>query len=240
MNQDHFPFVDENGILRSLPNDLSEVNRKRIAKFANFMFLYDVFQDYWVRPRIHMADRKKHREILHAALAPQTSAAVLDIACGTGGAIGHFDQSNDYTGLDISYAMLRQAAKKAAARGFRRYQLVEGNAEELIFPGENFDLALIDTSLHMIPKYRRCVQEAARVLKKGGDLICSCPTVGIDREFDRLWAKIASKRHLHSLKESDLMDACSAGGLLFHRIGTNGGILYFRAVKSRSENYIFK
>lgn len=233
MEQNNLPTADRNGIIRALPESLSEENRKRISKFGTFMFMYDFIQENWVRPRIHKADPKRHRQIMHALIAPFKEAVVLDIACGTGGAIPYFDNSNDYTGLDLSYSMLRQALKKAKTKRFRKYALVEGNAEELFFPGESFDFALIDTSLHMIPQYQKCVGEAARVIKKGGHLICSCPAVGINKEFDDFWAKIAPKRNLHSLKESDFQTVCSRSGLGYDRIETNGGVLYFRARKEQ-------
>ncbi|MBN1627348.1 MAG: methyltransferase domain-containing protein, partial [Deltaproteobacteria bacterium] len=231
MKRDNLPLPDKNGIIRALPEDLSDKNRKRIGKFGAFMFLYDLLQDCWVRPRIHKADAGRHSEIMHEVISPLRDAVVLDIACGTGGAIPHIDKSNDYTGLDLSYAMLMQAVKKAKKKGFRRYALIEGNAEELPFPEDNFDLILIDTSLHMIPQYRRCITEVARTLKKGGNMICSCPAVGINREFDALWSRIAPKRDLHSLRESDFKDVCARSGLDYDRIGINGGVLYFRAHK---------
>ena len=231
MVQENLPPADKNGIVRALPPELSEENMKRLSKFGSFMVIYDFIQDHWVRPRIHKANAKRHHQIMHEAIAPVSEARVFDIACGTGAAIPHFDKSNEYTGLDLSYSMLRQAVKKAGNKGFRKYQLIEGNAEELLFPSECFDSVLIDTSLHMIPGYQMAIGEAARVLKKDGKLICSCPTIGISEEFDINWAKIAAKRHLHSLKESDLEAVCSASGLSYSRIETNGGALYFRAGK---------
>jgi ubiquinone/menaquinone biosynthesis C-methylase UbiE len=233
MQQTNFPLADKNGILRLLPKELSSVSKKRINKFGGFMFMYDFVQDYWVRPRIHKADPKKHWEIMHELIKSVKAATVLDIACGTGGAIPHFDNSNDYTGLDLSYTMLRYAVKKARKRDFIKYAFVEGNAEELYFPEETFYFVLIDTSLHMIEKYQSCIAEAARVLKKGGDLVCSCPSVGINKEFDMLWTKIAPKRHLHSLKESDLQTVCLENKLTYYHINTNGGVLYFRARKDQ-------
>jgi ubiquinone/menaquinone biosynthesis C-methylase UbiE len=233
MEHANLPPADKKGIIRALPEDLSEVNRNRISKFGFFMFMYDFVQDKWVRPRIHKADPKKHREMMQREISPVKEAAVLDLACGTGSAIPHFDSSNHYTGLDLSYSMLKQAVKKAKAKGFPEYTLVEGNAEELFFASGRFDFVLIDTSLHMIPEYRMCIAEAARVLKKCGNLLCSTPSVGIDKEFDALWAKISSRRHLHSLEERDFIALCSDNGLAYGRIGTNGGMLYFRAHKEQ-------
>jgi len=167
MKRENLPIPDRNGIIRVLPKDLSEENSKRIVKFGTFMFVYDFVQDYWVRPRIHKASAKKHWEIMHELIAPWKEAVVLDIGCGTGAAIPHFDSSNDYTGLDLSYAMLIQAVKKAKSKGFSRYTLVEGNAEELLFGEEKFDCALIDTSLHMIPQYKNALERLPGPLKRG-------------------------------------------------------------------------
>jgi len=234
MDTYNLPAPDSRGIIRILPKDLSEENRKRISKFGTFMFMYDLIQDHWVRPRIHKASPIRHREFMQKVITPLRENAVLDIACGTGGAIPLFDTSIDYTGLDLSYAMLSQAIKKAENKGFRRHTFIEGNAEKLIFPGESFDFILIDTSLHMIPRYRDCIGEASRTLKKDGQLFCSCPTVGINRKFDDLWAKIAPKRNLNALKESDLQAVCSQSGLTYDCIGTNGGVLYFRSYKTNT------
>lgn len=230
------PTADENGIIRALTEALSEINSRRINKFGSFMLLYDFIQNHWVRPRIHKADPKRHWKFMHELIAPIKEAVVLDIACGTGGAIPHFDTSNKYIGIDLSYAMLRQALKKVKAGGFREYALIEGNAEELLFPNECFDFVLIDTALHMIPKYKMCISEAARVLKKGKKLICSCPTVGLNKDFDETWKRISVKRDLNALTEHDIDEACSRSGMHYQPCNTNGGVLYFQAMKENKIN----
>jgi hypothetical protein len=68
---------------------------------------------------------------------------------------------------------------------------------------------------------------------KGGHLNCSCPAVEINKEFDDFWAKIAPKRNLHSSQESNFQTVCSRSGLVYDRIETNGGVLYFRARKEQ-------
>jgi ubiquinone/menaquinone biosynthesis C-methylase UbiE len=191
------PMADRNGLIRALPKSLSEVNARRIKQFGSFMFMYDFIQEHWVRSRIHKASPAKHWQIMHDLITPVKNATVLDIACGTGSAILHLDNSNDYTGLDISYNMLRRAVKKAKNKGFRNFRLVEGNAEELLFEDKSFDFVLIDTALHMILNYQKCIENVSQVLKKDGILLVSCPTFGINKKFDALWKKIAPKRKLN-------------------------------------------
>ena len=231
MNKEILPLPDKNGIIKALPVKLSKENIKRINKFGAFMFLYDFAQDRFVRPRIHKADTKKHHEILKNLISSVKNSRVFDIACGTGGAITYFDSSNEYTGLDLSYAMLKQAVKKAKKKSFQKFRFIQGNAEKLLFDDESFDFVLIDTALHMIPEYHMAIAEISRVLIKGGIFICSTPVVGINKEFDFTWKKISDKRDLHSFNEADIQDVCSCNGLIYNRFNTNGSVLYFRAQK---------
>ena len=204
MEKDMLPSPDKNGIIKALPDKLSEQNIQRINKFGAFMFLYDFAQDHFVRPRLHKADPQRHREILKNLISPVKNSHVLDIACGTGGAIPHFDSSNEYTGLDLSYSMLKQALKKAKKKSFKKSRFIQGTAEELLFDDESFGFVLLDTALHMIPKYQLAISEAARVLKKGGVFVCSTPAIGISKEFDATWKKISDKRNLHSFAEEGI------------------------------------
>ena len=233
MEKELLPPPDKNGIIKALAGELSEENRQRLKKFGTFMFLYDFVQDHFVRPRLHKADSLRHREILKNQISQVKDSYVLDIACGTGGAIPLFDSSNDYTGLDLSYAMLEQGVKKAKKQLFRRYRFVQGNAEHLLFEDESFDFVLMDTALHMIPKYQRAIEEAGRVLTKDGVFFCSTPVVGINSEFDATWKRIAGKRALHSFSEDDIKAVCSSSGLIYNLIDTNGGVLYFHTQKAK-------
>ncbi len=225
------PQPDKNGIIKALPDELSEQNIQRINKFGAFMFLYDFVQEHFVRPRLHKADPQRHREILRNLISPVKKSHVLDIACGTGGAIPHFDSSNEYTGLDLSYSMLKQAVKKAKKKSFKKSRFIQGNAEGLLFEDESFGFILMDTALHMIPKYQLAISETARVLTKSGVFVCSTPAIGINKEFDITWKKISDKRDLHSFTEKNIEDVCSRNGLSYRRINTNGGVLYFQAQK---------
>jgi SAM-dependent methyltransferase len=222
---------DKKGIIRALPSELSEVNRQRLKQFGAFVFLFDFAQYYFVRPRIHKADPQRHRKILENLISRVKNSHVLDIGCGTGGAVTHFDSSNEYTGLDLSYSMLKQAVKKAKRKSFQKLFFIQGNAEELLFDDESFEFVLMDTALHMIPKYQLAIAETARVLKKGGVFLGSTPVVGISNDFDTTWKHISDKHGLHSLTEEEIKEVCSRNGLNYSHFDTNGGVLYFRAQK---------
>jgi SAM-dependent methyltransferase len=259
------PSPDRKGIIVALEDGLSAENIGRQKKFGPLMFLYDFVQDRFVRPRLHLADPARHRELLSRALtevilaapgpaassgAPAATAAaspgpgtasgrtaglarLLDIGCGTGAAIDLLPPGVDYTGLDLSYHMLKVAVKRGRGAGpdGPPPRFVQGNAEELPFGDGSFEAVLIDTSIHMIPKWKKALDEAARVLVRSGSLVCSVPTVGILPEFDAKWSEISGPRHLNSLTEQDLAKACLASGLRYTMRGINGAVLYFSAVK---------
>lgn len=233
MEKELFSHPDKKGIIRALPSELSEENRRRLKKFGIFMFLYDFAQNRFVRPRIHKADPQRHREILENSISSVKNSHVLDIGCGTGSAIPHFDSSNEYTGLDLSYSMLKQAVKKARRKSFQKFLFIQGNAEELLFDDESFEFVLMDTALHMIPKYQLAIAETARVLKKGGVFLCSTPVVGISNDFDTTWKHISDKHGLHSFTEENIKEICSRNGLFYSRYDTNGGVLYLHAQKAK-------
>jgi ubiquinone/menaquinone biosynthesis C-methylase UbiE len=133
MKRVELPPPDRREIFRALPADLSAANRSRLRKFGFFMFLYDFIENRIVRPYLHKADPLKHRTIIQKMISRLRNARVLDIGCGTGAAIPLIDTSNDYTGVDLSYAMLVQALKKVKKHSFRSCSLVQANAETLPF-----------------------------------------------------------------------------------------------------------
>lgn len=225
------PSPDRYGIIRALPEKLSEANLQKQRKFGSFMFLYDFIQDYFVRPHIHKASAQRHRNNIKAQLASVKNLRVLDVGCGTGAAIPYFDSSNDYTGLDLSYAMLKEARKKLGKKPFTRSMLIQASAEKLPFGNGSFDFVLMDTTLHMIPEYRSAISEIARVLTAEGVWVCTTPILGLNEAFDAKWKRISGKRGLHSFTEENLREDCLQNGLSYRRYDTNGGVLYFTASK---------
>ncbi len=108
----------------------------------------------------------------------QTGQRVLDVACGTGrgtvglaqavGAEGRVDA------LDLSEAMLEQARAKIEQLGLSdRVHFTPGNAKELPYPDETFDLVYNGYMFDLIPLdgFLPILKEFERVLKPGGKLV---------------------------------------------------------------------
>jgi phosphatidylethanolamine/phosphatidyl-N-methylethanolamine N-methyltransferase len=97
---------------------------------------------------------------------------VLEVGVGTGISLPLYSPNVEVFGVDISEAML----KKAQARVERQHLTnVEGlavmDAEHLDFPDGSFDVVMAQYVVTACPNPEACLDEFARVLKVGGELI---------------------------------------------------------------------
>lgn len=108
----------------------------------------------------------------------QAGQHVLDVACGTGRATYGLAQAVGESGkvdaLDLSEAMLIQARAKIDRLGLNnRVQFKQGNARELPYPDEAFDLVYNGYMFDLIPLdgFQPILKEMRRVLKPDGQLV---------------------------------------------------------------------
>lgn len=96
---------------------------------------------------------------------------VLDLCCGTGDWTIQLAQNKEanITGLDFSENMLKVAAKKTAA--IENITLIQGDATELPYAENAFDIITIGFGLRNLPNYEKAIAEFYRVLKPGGQLV---------------------------------------------------------------------
>ena len=96
---------------------------------------------------------------------------VLDLCCGTGDWTIQLAKNAgaDITGLDFSENMLKVAREKTA--DIENITLVQGDATELPYDNNAFDIITIGFGLRNLPDYEKAVKEFYRVLKPGGQLV---------------------------------------------------------------------
>lgn len=118
-------------------------------------------------------------------VAVQPGEAVLDVACGTGNAtIPAAAAGARVTGLDLTPAMLAMARERA---GDREIEWIEGDAEDLPFPDEYFDVVLSTFGCMFAPRHEVVADEIARVLRPGGRIgLCAWTPEGSIGEFFRV------------------------------------------------------
>jgi len=82
MESTTLPAPDPNGIIPLSPGVVSAENHGHKKSFDHYAWAYDLIQEYWVRPRIHNADPRRHRKILSGMLKPFQKSRVLDPTLG--------------------------------------------------------------------------------------------------------------------------------------------------------------
>jgi ubiquinone/menaquinone biosynthesis C-methylase UbiE len=91
---------------------------------------------------------------------------LLDVGCGTGYWLSILQPVvPSLYGLDLSPGMLQQARSRS-----RRIGLAHGQATELPFAGQSFDLMICVNALHHFSSPQAFIAEARRLLRSGGAL----------------------------------------------------------------------
>ncbi len=111
------------------------------------------------------------REVVYEYLKPTPGMDILDIGCGTGIYCLELAQLGaKVTGIDVSEAMLAKARAKAERQGLK-IQFLRADARKLPFKDESFDAVISVTALEFVPDLRGALEEAYRVLRRGGRLV---------------------------------------------------------------------
>ncbi len=123
---------------------------------------------------------------------------LLDIGCGTGYLIDMLSKNHkaEYTGLDLSPKMIKEANKKK----IKNATFVEGRSDDLPFEDNTFDIVTCSQSFHHYPETDKPLKEALRVLKPGGLYIISDTGVG---PFRMLGVKIDDFIYRHFSNSGD-------------------------------------
>jgi SAM-dependent methyltransferase len=93
---------------------------------------------------------------------------VLDVACGQGNAaIAAARRHCEAVGVDYVPALLERARERAAAEALEA-EFTEGDAEDLPFEDESFDVVLSTFGAMFTPEHQRAADELLRVCRPGG------------------------------------------------------------------------
>jgi phosphatidylethanolamine/phosphatidyl-N-methylethanolamine N-methyltransferase len=106
------------------------------------------------------------------AATNEIGGRVLEVGVGTGISLPQYAPNLRIFGTDISEGMLRKAKARVADL---RLKNVEGlavmDAEKLEFPDNSFDVVMAQYVVTAVPNPEAAMDEFARVLKPGGELI---------------------------------------------------------------------
>jgi len=122
------------------------------------------------------------------ALDPPPGAAVLEIGFGPGHALEMLARSRPLglvAGVDHSELMVARARRRLnGGRGDAALDLRVGDAGDLPFPDERFDVVYAVNSFHQWPDQDGALAEMAGVLKPGGDLMLSIRDFRTEGRFE--------------------------------------------------------
>ncbi len=142
-------------------------------------------------------------------------ATVVDLGCGTGGAIRVLQRTYPrarVVGLDLSPAMLGEARKRY--RAWSRRRLVAGDLERLPFADASFDLVFSSLALPWCNDLAAALREFARIARPGALLLFSSYGPDTLRELAAAWEVQDDYPHVHRFVDMhDIGDAMLAAGL---------------------------
>jgi len=94
---------------------------------------------------------------------------VLELGCGAGyDAYEFYRNGASYTGIDITPENIERTKRHLEYYGYHP-TVLEGDAENLQFENESFDVVFSNGVLHHTPDIERSFTEAYRVLRQGGE-----------------------------------------------------------------------
>ena len=125
---------------------------------------------------ISLGTHRSWRAKTMASIDIPKNGQILDVAAGTGdwtiALAKELGDKGHVTGFDLSPEMLAVAREKVREAGVSFWvTLTQGNAMELPYEDDTFDLVTIGFGLRNLPDTEKGLQELYRVLKPGGQLV---------------------------------------------------------------------
>jgi phosphatidylethanolamine/phosphatidyl-N-methylethanolamine N-methyltransferase len=167
---------------------LHDLDKETIAKaYARWAPVYDlVFGAVFERGRAAAIEA-----------AERIGGRVLEVGVGTGISLPDYKRTTQLCGVDISAPMLDKAKERVTELGLTN---VEGlwvmDAEHLDFPDASFDVVVAQYVVTTVPNPEATLDEFARVLKPGGEIILVSRVgaeLGLRKSLERWFAPAARK-----------------------------------------------
>ena len=172
----------------------------------------------------HMS-KGEYTDYLIQKIGAKENEHALEIAAGTcicGRALAPFVK--DITCLDLTEEMLAQGKKLAEETQIKNIYFQTGNAEELPYQAETFDLVITRLSFHHFTNPQKPFQEMQRVLKKGGKMIVwdmeatEEPLREINDKIEKMrdpsHTRILSRKEFEKMFQKDFILQCEESTLI--------------------------
>ena len=156
---------------------------------------YDVWhQRVFDADPVHEDASSPWYSLVREYLGPVADLHVLEIACGRGGFVRELLRAGAHvTGCDFSLAALRVARSKQTSAA-----LAQGDAQNLPFAANSFDLVISCETIEHVPDVAAALAEMHRVTRPGGRLLLTTPNYA---NFMGLYELYARFRHPNRLDD---------------------------------------
>jgi ubiquinone/menaquinone biosynthesis C-methylase UbiE len=142
---------------------------------------------------------------------------LLDIATGGGHTANAFAPLvSKVTAIDLTAEMLAAARSFIRDNGHQNVEFIQGDAEQLPFPDESFDIVTCRIAPHHFPHVDLFIKEVHRVLKPKGQFLLDDNVVPEHNEYDQFYNTIEKLRdysHFRAWKKSEWIQKLEESGL---------------------------
>ncbi|MDG5787201.1 methyltransferase domain-containing protein [Evansella sp. AB-P1] len=154
----------------------------------------------------------------------ENKGKMLDIATGGGHVANAFAPLvHEVVALDLTTEILAAAKKFVQGNGHTNVSFVQGDAEQLPFSDEHFDIVTCRIAPHHFSNVTSFVKETERVLKRGGCLLLIDNVSPEIDEYDSFYNKIEKLRdpsHFRAWKKSEWVNMVESASLSVEQLIT--------------------
>lgn len=136
------------------------LNTWNIVRYTLYLPIYDLIA----------ARFEPFRQLSISRMQKFSSTKVLLVGAGTGLDFKFFPKDVDLVSTDITPIMVRSQRARAQHLGMNIQCQVE-DVHDLSFPDASFDVVVLHLIFAVVPDPNLCMQEVARVLKPGGQIL---------------------------------------------------------------------
>jgi SAM-dependent methyltransferase len=169
----------------------------------------------FARHPAHSAEASMRLVRVAASIAPQDT--ILDVACGPGLVACDFARhARHVTGIDLTPAMIEQAAARQRSVGLANLSWHVGDVASLPFPDASFSVAFTRYSFHHLLDPMAILAEMVRVTEPGGrvavvDVYTSSPEQAV--AYDHV-ERLRDPSHVRALGLDELEGLFAGAGLV--------------------------
>lgn len=162
-------LIHPNGVMQMIDEEnIVGDNRKYLELYDKIAPLYRISNTvYFV---LKFGGEKRYREEFLAELEISSGDKILETSVGAGDNFRYLPNDVTLYGLDLSYGMLKQAAKNAK-RWKKQAYFFQGNAEGLPFKDQCFDVVFHVGGINFFNNKKAAINEMIRVAKSGTKIV---------------------------------------------------------------------